>query len=76
MGLALVHACQQELGAMGSTLEEDLALAAGGGGGGGGGSGKGGKKGGGGGGVDGAALAFRIEKKRVLGECLRALTGE
>ena len=78
--LALVHACQQELAALGTTLEEDLALAAAGTAGtaassSGGASRKSGGGGGGGGAVDAAALAFRIEKKRVLTDCIKALTG-
>jgi hypothetical protein len=71
-GLVLVHACQQELAALGSSLEEDLALLRGGGEGFGG-KGPKGQQGGSGGG--GAAVAFRVEKKRVLAECLRRLTG-
>lgn len=69
VGLALVHACQQELASLGTTLEEDLAAQSSAKGGGGGGGGAGGA-------VDPAALAFRIEKKRVLTDCLKALTGE
>ncbi|GBF88574.1 hypothetical protein Rsub_01289 [Raphidocelis subcapitata] len=77
VGLVLVHACRQELAALGTSLEEDLALAAAGPGGGGGGGGAG-RRGGArrdGGAADAAAVAFRIEKKRVLAECLRQLTG-
>lgn len=76
VGLVLVHACQQELSTLGTSLEEDIKLQGGrpDRGGGGGSAGKGG-----GGGrkqqADAAALAFRIEKKRVLTECLQALTG-
>jgi hypothetical protein len=59
VGLVLVHACQQELAAMGSSIEEDLA------------AGGGGKKDK----ADAAAVAFRVEKKRVLEACLKELTG-
>ncbi|KAF8066315.1 SETD4 [Scenedesmus sp. PABB004] len=78
LGLALVHACQQELAALG-----------GGGGGGGGAAAAGsrrkggaseGSSGGGGSGVDvaaatAAAAAFRGEKRKVLLACLEQLTG-
>lgn len=63
VGLALVHALQQELASRGTSLEEDVAAL--------GGAGRGGK----GPQVDAAVLAFRIEKKRVLAECLAQLTG-
>jgi uncharacterized membrane protein YgcG len=76
VGLVLVHACRQELASLGTTLQEDLALQAAAASGGGGGGGKGGKGGPGGARrADPAALAFRIEKKRVLAECLAALGG-
>ncbi len=58
LALVLVHACQQELANLGSTLQEDQALL--------------GKKGVGD--IEGAAVRFRIDKKKLLQGVLSQLT--
>jgi hypothetical protein len=79
VALALVHACESELKALGTTAEEDAALlaaAAGGGGAGGKGKGFSGGAAGGGGKLserEATAVRFRLEKKGVLRACLAQL---
>ncbi|GLC36601.1 hypothetical protein PLESTB_000254700 [Pleodorina starrii] len=67
LALLLAEVVRAELEQMGSSLKEDLALLSGGGG--------GGRKGGLSG-PEAAAVAFRVEKKRVLGAVLRNLGAE
>lgn len=59
VGLVLAHSVQSELGSLGSKLEEDEQLLR---------SCKPGS-------TEAAAVAFRIEKKKVLAACLAQLTG-
>jgi hypothetical protein len=77
VALALVHACESELKALGTTAEEDAALlAAAGGGAGGKGKGFSGGAAVGGGKLserEATAVRFRLEKKGVLRACLAQL---